>query len=258
MPAPVSEALLPLAGGVAGAIFGSFIANLVARWPAGRSVVAGRSCCESCGHILGAGELVPLASYLIQRGRCRRCGAAIDRSHFLIELAAAMIGAAALFVSPDATGILGMVFGLFLLALAALDVRHFWLPDRLTLPLVALGLGVSALGHGPDPLDSVIGAAASYGALALIALGYRAARGQEGLGGGDPKMLAAIGAWLGWQALPFVLLGASLIGLLFALRMNRGRTLDMQAHVPLGAMMAAAAWPLWLLIAGGAFPLAYI
>lgn len=253
------NALPPLLGAIAGAIFGSFLANLVTRWPTGRSVVAGRSCCESCGHVLGVAELVPLLSYAAQRGRCRNCGASIDPVHFRIELAAALIGATAFWISPDIIGGAGMIFGLFLLALAALDARHFWLPDRLTLPLVVLGLLQSALGYGPAFVDSVIGAAAGYAVLALLAFGYRVLRGQEGMGGGDPKMLAGIGAWLGWQALPFVLLGASIIGLIFALNVRySSQYLENNKHIAFGAMMAVAAWPLWLLIVGRALPLAYI
>lgn len=253
------DALPPLLGAIAGAIFGSFLGNLVARWPTGRSVMAGRSCCESCGHVLGVSELVPLFSFALQRGRCRKCGSGIDPVHFWIELAAAAIGATALWVSPDIIGVAGMVFGLFLLALAALDARHFWLPDRLTLPMAGGGLLLSAMGYGPAFTDSVVGAVAGYAVLALLALGYRVLRGHEGMGGGDPKMLAGIGAWLGWQALPFVLLGASVVGLIFALNIiYRSQSALKNQHIAFGSMMAIAAWPLWVLIAGGVFPLAYI
>ncbi|WOK37185.1 A24 family peptidase [Sphingomonas sp. C3-2] len=255
----MNELILPLLGAGAGAVLGSFVANLVMRWPQGRSVVRGRSVCEQCGHILGVGELVPLMSFIVQRGRCRRCSTAIDPAHFLIELAATLVGATALFVVPGWGGVAGMAFGLVLIALAALDMRHFWVPDLLTLPLLAVGLLVALMGHGPALADSVIGAAAGYGVLALLAWAYRRLRGREGLGGGDPKMLGAIGAWLGWQLLPMVLLVASLIGLLYALATRaRGVALAADAQVPLGAMMAVAAWPLWILSAGGVIGLAYI
>ncbi|RJF85356.1 prepilin peptidase [Sphingomonas cavernae] len=248
----MNEALLPLAGAVAGAIFGSFIANLVIRWPRGEQVMVGRSRCEACGKPLVAAELVPIVSHLIQRGRCRGCGAAIDRKHLAIEIGAALIGASALFASPDLNGVAGAIFGWFLLALAALDAEHFWLPDRLTLPLGVLGLAVGATGLGVPLIDRVIGAAAGFGALAAIALAYRALRGREGLGWGDPKLLGAIGAWLGWQMLPLVLLFASILGLLAVLAQRaRGEAVSATTRVPLGALMAVAAWPLWLLLASG-------
>lgn len=248
----MNDALLPLAGAVAGAIFGSFIANLVLRWPRGEQVLGGRSRCEACGKPLGIVELVPILSHLLQRGRCRACGATIDRRHLAIEAGAALIGASALFASPDLNGVAGAVFGWFLLALAALDAEHFWLPDRLTLPLGALGLAAGAAGLGVPFADRVIGAAAGFGALAAIALGYRALRGRDGLGWGDPKLLGAIGAWLGWQMLPIVLLLASLIGLLAVLAQRaRGEAVSATTRVPLGALMAVAAWPLWLLLAAG-------
>ena len=121
--------------------------------------------------------------------------------------------AVSLVLVPGWLGLAGALFGWVLLTLALLDAGHFWLPDKLTLPLLLLGL---AIVNEPPLLHRLIGAAAGYAVLALIALAYRAARGREGLGGGDPKLLAAIGAWLGWQALPFVLLAASLAGLAWA------------------------------------------
>ncbi|WP_267414760.1 prepilin peptidase, partial [Sphingomonas sp. GC_Shp_4] len=107
--------------GVLGAILGSFIAALVSRWPEGRSVMRGRSACDGCGRTLSSLELVPLLSALWLRGRCRRCGVRIAPLHWIIELAALAIGAAAGWVAPGVVGIAGAVFGWLLLALAALD-----------------------------------------------------------------------------------------------------------------------------------------
>lgn len=244
------------AGAIFGAIIGSFIANLVIRWPRGEQVASGRSRCDACGKTLGVVELIPILSHLIQRGRCRGCGAAIDWRHLAIEFGAALIGASALAVSPDWNGVAGAVFGWFLLALVALDAEHFWLPDALTLPLGVLGLATAAIGSGPPFVDRAIGAVAGFGVLAAVAIGYRALRGREGLGWGDPKLLGAIGAWLGWQMLPFVLLLASVIGLLaILLRRLRGEAIAATTRVPLGALMAVAAWALWLLVGSGAIRL---
>lgn len=231
------------AGGFAlGAIAGSFLATLTLRWPQGRTL-GGRSACDGCGRVLRARELVPLASALAQRGRCRRCGVVIARDHAAVEWGAAAIGAVALGVAPGIAGLGWAWFGWLLLALAALDLRHFWLPDRLTVTLGASGLLAGGLATGVALTDRAAGAAAGFAALRLIGAGYRRLRGREGLGGGDAKLLGAIGAWLGWQALPFVLLSASVIGLLAA---AIGGDLRRDRAVAFGAALATGAVPGWL------------
>jgi leader peptidase (prepilin peptidase) / N-methyltransferase len=234
-------------------IIGSFTATLVIRWPEGRSVMAGRSHCDQCGVQLGALDLIPIVSHLITRGKCRACGAAIDPRHLAIELVSALVGATAIAVAPGAIGLGGALFGWILIALTALDTEHFWLPDRLTLPLAALGIG---LGLGTLQ-DRLAGGMVGYGVLALIALVYKRARGREGLGGGDPKLFGAIGAWLGWQSLPYVLLGASGAGLMWVLfRQLRGTPVAATDRLPLGALMAIVAFPLWIIMTcGGGFTL---
>lgn len=237
-------------GALAGAIAGSFIGTIVARWPRGESVMRGRSGCDACGHALGAAELVPLLSYLAQRGRCRRCGAAIAPAHFAAEAACAIVGATAFAATPSALGIAGALFGWTLVALALLDRACFWLPDRLTLPLGASGIAAAAAGLGPALGQSLIGAALGYVTLAGIAAIYKRVRGRTGMGGGDAKLLGAIGAWLGWPLLPPVLLGASLLGLAsVALRAARGEDVARTDRLPLGTLLAVSAWPLWLLFA---------
>jgi leader peptidase (prepilin peptidase) / N-methyltransferase len=238
-----------IAGFVLGTIVGSFLATILMRWPQGRSAVAGRSHCDGCGAVLGPAELVPLLSWLVFRGRCRRCGARIDWRHTAVELAGGIVGLTAAIVEPLPLALVTMAFGWWLLLTAALDAEHEWLPDALTLPLVPLGLLARWAGLGPPLLDRVIGAAVGWLVLAGMALAYRQLRGREGLGGGDPKLLAGIGAWLGWQCLPFVLLGAGLLGLLALLLMRlRGAPVGASTRLPLGALMALAAWPIWLIL----------
>lgn len=246
----MSSPFVILLGGLLGLIVGSFVGALVVRWPRGESVARGRSHCDRCGAVLGPADLVPVLSFVLARGCCRRCGAAIDPQHLAAELACALVGATAFAAAPPVHAAAGLVFGCFLVALALLDARHFWLPDALTLPLALLGIAAAAAGSGPPVGDRVIGACAGYAALAAIAAGYRALRGREGLGGGDPKLLAAIGAWLGWMLLPLVLLLASLTGLAFVLlAASRGKPLSGKDRVPLGTLMALAAWPVWLVAA---------
>ncbi|MDB5688939.1 MAG: peptidase [Sphingomonas bacterium] len=242
---PVFHALWVLLGGLAGAIVGSFLATLVLRWPAGTGL-GGRSRCDGCGRAIGAAALVPLLSYLVLRGRCRACGDSIDRRHPAIELGAAAIGAVALAIAPGPAGAAGAVFGWLLLTLAILDLEHFWLPDRLTGTLAAAGLCAGLAGVAPPLATRIIGGLVGFAALAGIGFLYARLRGRVGLGQGDPKLLGAIGLWLGWPALPLVLLGASLIGLgaVAALRLT-GRRIRATDRLPLGTLMAAASWLLW-------------
>lgn len=236
-------------GAVFGAVIGSFLATIYLRWPAGQSVAGGRSRCDDCGMPVAVRSLVPLLSFALQRGRCAACGARIAPVHPLVELAAAAIGglAGALFADYPAEAIACAAFGWQLLLLGALDLGHRWLPDRLNLILAATGLGFAAL-RGREALgDALIGAMAGYAALELLRLLYRRLRGREGLGGGDPKLFAAIGAWLGWAWLPWVLVGASFAGLgAAALLALPSRRFPGDMRLPLGTLLALAAWPIWI------------
>lgn len=240
------QPVMALVGGVAGAIIGSFLATLILRWPQGRGVARGRSACDGCGRVLGVRDLVPLLSALVQRGRCRTCGTAIDPLHGQVEAGCALIGALAIGGMPGPGGIGWAVLGWMLLTLAMLDWRHFWLPDALTLPLAFLGLTLGMWATDVVLIDRIIGAAVGYGALLAIALAYRALRGRDGLGLGDAKLLGALGAWFGWQALPFILLIAAVTGLLVMVVTGRAR--DRTARVPLGTFLALAALPGWCFV----------
>jgi leader peptidase (prepilin peptidase)/N-methyltransferase len=233
----------PILGGLLGLVAGSFLATLVVRWPDGRAL-SGRSCCDSCDVQLEARDLVPLLSWAMAVGKCRHCGAAIAAIHPGMELAAAAIGALALVANPSPDGLAGALFGWLLLALLALDLGHFWLPDRLTLPLLGLGL---LFGAG-SPAERLAGAAIGGGGALLLALAYRRLRGRDGLGMGDAKLMAGLGAWLSPAMIPALVLVSALIGLaLAAVRARRGpggsRATD---PVPFGACLALSAFPLWL------------
>ena len=233
-------------GGVAGAIAGSFLGTLILRWPQGRGVSRGRSACDGCGRLLSVVDLVPLLSALVQRGQCRTCGAAIDPLHGRVEAGCAIIGALALGFAPDPGGIGWALLGWLLLTLAVLDKRHFWLPDALTLPLAFLGFTIGLWTTDVAMVDRVIGAVAGYGALLAVTVGYRLLRGRDGLGLGDAKLLGALGAWFGWQALPFILLLAASLGLIAVLAaMALGRAVNGATRVPLGTFLALAAVPGW-------------
>lgn len=249
---------LPYGMGVAfaaffGLVLGSFIATLVLRWPAGRSLL-GRSQCDGCGRALRALDLIPLFSAMMFRGCCRTCRAEIDPFHGRVELGSALVGAIALAAMPGTVGWMWALFGWMLLPLALLDARHFWLPDRLNALLAVTGLLLAGPMLGTSLSDRWIGALAGGGLLALVAWAYRRSRGADGMGGGDPKLVAAIGAWLGWQALPLMLLLASVGGIAWALAVQRkGDPSLAKRRIPFGVFACTAAFvavPIWPLISG--------
>lgn len=242
----MTPALWALLGFSAGAIAGSFLATLVIRWPQGIALT-GRSRCDACGAGLRWVELAPLVSFAAQQGRCRRCGATIASPHVLVEAACATVGGVALFACPGPEGAAGALFGWILVTLAALDMRRFWLPDALTGLLAITGALGTLAGFAPGPIDRLIGGGAGFASLMTIGWSYRRLRGRDGIGMGDAKLLGAVGLWLGWRALPPVLLAASGMGLGLALAMRiAGREVRADTRLPLGALIAVAAFPAWL------------
>jgi leader peptidase (prepilin peptidase) / N-methyltransferase len=226
---------------------GSFLGVLIRRLPRGLPVALDRSRCESCGHPLAAWELVPIVSYVSQRGRCRVCRARIAPMHLGVELAATGLALWAP-LAVDA-GLLwpSCALGWTLVALAWIDWDHMRLPDALTLPLLLAGLAVT---YWLDPAaagEHAAAAALGYLALRGLAVGYRALRGREGLGAGDAKLLAAAGAWVGVGALPHVVLGGAIFGLLLALALRlRGHAVTRATAIPFGPCLCAALWLAWL------------
>jgi leader peptidase (prepilin peptidase)/N-methyltransferase len=236
-----------LFGLLLGGLAGSFLATLAIRWGRSDSIARGRSQCDSCHITIPARHLVPVVSFLVLHGRCRACGAAIDRRQPAMELVCALIGGAALAVRPDASGFAGALFGWILATLALLDLDHFWLPDALVIPLGLAGLCGGWLGWDPSLPDRLGGTACGFVAFTFIAWAYRRLRGRVGLGQGDAKLLASIGAWLGWRALPWVVLIAALAGIAVSLiALVRGRRIALADRLPLGTLLALAAWPCWL------------
>ena len=239
-------------GGVVGAAIGSFIGAALVRLPEGRSVVRGRSACDACGAALGVVELVPLVSFALQRGKCRRCGAGIDPWQFAAEAGGALIGvAAALAAGGDWAMIWGALLGWQLLLLCLLDLRHFWLPNRLTALLAVSGLahGLWLYGVTTELLfEMLAGGALGFSGLTVVALTYRRLRGREGLGAGDAKLLGAIGLWVGPAGVIATLLGGSLLALAGAVALLvAGRKVGAQTALPLGSALALAGWIVALL-----------
>jgi leader peptidase (prepilin peptidase) / N-methyltransferase len=227
---------------------GSFLGVVIDRLPAGRPLVLGRSRCDACGATLAASDLVPVASWLWRRGRCAYCGAELGLFPPIIELAALAVAASAAAVLSGWLLPVSCALGWALLTLAVIDQRHFLLPDALTLPLIPAGLLVAWAIDPALVMSHLLGALAGFAALALIALAYGRLRRREGLGLGDAKLLAAAGAWLGWQALPGVLMVAAVAALAVALaRSVAGDTLSATTKIAFGSYLALAFWLAWLL-----------
>ncbi|TAK45937.1 MAG: prepilin peptidase [Betaproteobacteria bacterium] len=200
-----------------------------------------RSTCPSCGHRIGALENVPLLSWLWLRARCSACGTAISLRYPVIELAGGVIAAYAASRYGLTFAALGaVIFCCSLLALAAIDLDTQLLPDDITLPLLWAGLAFN-LGATFAPLvAAVIGAMAGYLSLWLVYWAFKLVTGKEGMGYGDFKLLAAIGAWLGWQMLPLVILLSSVVGATVGISLIVFTRHGRDRPIPFGPYLAAA------------------
>lgn len=191
---------------------------------------------------------MPLISYAILGGQCRTCHAPIRRFHVYVELAAMLIAIWVVLAETDSERIwIDCVLGWSLLTLAWIDWDHLLLPDILTLPLVVLGLIVTALLEPAAIADHAAAAVLGYVLVRALSFGYSRLRGRVGIGQGDAKLLAAGGAWVGLQALPWALLLGALFGIAVLLpREWRARTLRLSSSVPFGPGFCAAVWLVWL------------
>ena len=201
-----------------------------------------RSRCQACGHTLSWFENIPVLSYLMLRGRCKQCSTAISLRYPLVELATAGLFAYAGWrwgLMPY--GFLWAGFAAALLALALIDWDTTLLPDCITLPLMWAGLICAALRlTGPTLTDALWGAVAGYLSLWLVYWGFKLATGKEGMGFGDFKLFAALGAWFGWQALIPIILMASVIGAVVGIAMKFSSDLREGGYIPFGPFLAGA------------------
>jgi leader peptidase (prepilin peptidase)/N-methyltransferase len=246
------EALMPQAvvwAGVAalGLILGSFLNVCIHRLPRGASIVRPRSCCPGCGALIRWYDNVPLLSFLLLRGRCRGCGARISWVYPLVEAAnaAAYLALYARYGAGPASALFA-AFASALVVLVVIDARHQILPDRITLPVLALGLAGSGLNPEVTWTQALAGAALGAAAPAALLLGWKRIFGVEGMGWGDVKMLAMVGAFLGPGRVLLTLMAGACLGALFgAALMARGRG-SLRTALPFGVFLgAAAALALW-------------
>lgn len=262
-----SPAAFPLLAGALGLILGSFLNVVIHRlptmlerlWrrqceelagPAGVqrdteafNLISPRSRCPHCGHRIAAIENIPVLSFLWLRGKCSACGKAISWRYPLVELLSGVLSFAVAWrfgVTPVALA--GLVLTWILLALVFIDYDRQILPDDITLPLLWVGLLVNLWGVFVPLASAVVGATAGYSSLWLVYQIFRLVTGKEGMGFGDFKLFAALGAWLGWQGLPLVIMLSSflgaIVGLVFIVFFGRDRRLP----IPFGPFLCAAGW----------------
>ncbi|MFP5405682.1 MAG: prepilin peptidase, partial [Gammaproteobacteria bacterium] len=200
-----------------------------------------RSRCPACGHMLGALENVPLLSWLVQRGRCKACGAPISVRYPIVELATGLLTAIAIWhFGVGWAGLGAVVFGFVLIALTFIDLDTQLLPDSMTLPLLWLGLLFNLDGVFAPLPEAVIGAVAGYLSLWSVYWLFKFATGKEGMGYGDFKLLAALGAWFGWPALPAIILLASVVGSVVGISLIVFARHGREVPIPFGPYLAGA------------------
>lgn len=253
---PVSEpvALLLI---LLGPAVGSFLALLADRLGRGEDIVVRGSACRTCGTGLGLRDLVPLISFMATRGRCRHCGVAIPPKLLYVEIIAAGVGLCAVLAGGGSLNmILSALFLWLLLGLTLTDLQWFRLPDMLSAALAVVAFALALLPGGIGLAMACLGAGLGAGSFLALRLGYRALRGRDGLGLGDVKLMAPLGAFAGPLDLPLLVLMAALAGLACGAALHLrapggtgGDTGDKLAlrMIPFGAALCGAAALLWLL-----------
>ena len=237
---------LPLAistavAAVFGAVVGSFLNVCIYRLPLGKSIMRPGSACPHCGRALSWFENVPIAGYLALGGRCRTCRERIAVRYPIVEaLTAVMFGLAWWYYGPSALLASRLVLGCALIALFAIDLEHHLLPNAITLPGIVIGF-LFSLAAEPGWMSSLIGIAVGGGVLFAIAEAYFRIRHEEGLGMGDVKMLAMVGAFIGWKLTLLTLMMASFSGTIIGVFLIVSKRGGMKYALPFGTFLALGA-----------------
>ena len=236
-----TQAFIALAA-VLGALIGSFLNVCIYRIPIGRSIVFPPSACETCKRQLTWFENLPIVSWALLGAKCRTCGTHLSIRHPFVEaLTATMFALAAWYYEPSLLLVSRLVFGCMLIVLFGIDLDHHLLPNVITLPGTVVGLAFSLVTPTPGLVDALIGTVVGGGSLWLIAEGYYRIRHEEGLGMGDVKMLAMIGAFLGWKLTIVTLVLSSFAGALVGLGLIAASKGDMKYALPFGTVLALGA-----------------
>ena len=203
------------------------------------NLLAPRSACPHCGHFISATENIPVISYLLLRGKCKKCHAPISARYPIVEAMCGLLSAYIAWHFGLGWAALGaLLFVWALLALTCIDIDTQLLPDDITLPLLWLGLLFNLSGNFIDLHSAVIGAIAGYLALWSIYWLFKLITGKEGMGYGDFKLLAAIGAWLGWQMLPLVIMLSSVVGAVVGITLIVAARHGRNIPIPFGPYLA--------------------
>lgn len=221
------------------------------RLPKGRfDLIAPRSRCPSCGHMIKAWQNIPVISYLLLGGQCANCKMSISARYPLVELLTAVLAALCAWrFGASWEGLMAIAMTLALVPISIIDADTQFIPDSIVLPLMWLGLSMS-LFHplaGSEvlfisPKDAIVGAIAGYLSLWTVYQLFKLVTGKEGMGYGDFKLLAALGAWLGWQQLPMIILMSAMVGAIVGISMMAFRNHDRSVPIPFGPYLAAAGW----------------
>lgn len=207
------------------------------------NLIVPRSRCPHCGHAISAWQNIPLLSFALLRGKCSACGARIAWRYPFVELLAGLTAATvAWYVGWGWPLLAALLLSWALLALTFIDFDHQLLPDSITLPLLWLGLLANVSGWFAPLPDAVIGAAAGYLSLWAVYWLFKLATGKEGMGYGDFKLLAVLGAWLGWQALPLIILLSSVVGAVLGIALMLLNRQGRETPMPFGPFLAIAGW----------------
>ena len=225
--------------GLVGLVVGSYLNVLIHRIPRGKSTVLPRSRCPYCQGPIRARDNLPVLSFLFLRGRCRHCRAPISWRYPMIEGLTSILFMASFFtfgISPSLVH--ALIFSCLMVLLAAIDMEHFLLPDRLTLPGIIVGLGLQIWAPMPGFLDAVVGTLVGAGILILVINYWYWWRGEEGMGIGDVNMLALIGAFLGWQGVLTTVILSTSTGALVGISMLLAGRLGLRSRLPFGFFLA--------------------
>ncbi len=205
------------------------------------NLVVPRSQCPTCGHSISALENIPVLSYMFLKGKCAGCRTPISPQYSLVELVTAALSVLVAWQVGYGSGLLALlVFTWMLIALAVIDAKTMLLPDMLVFPLLWLGLLLNMGGMFASLPDAVLGAVCGYLSLWSVFHLFRLLTGKEGMGYGDFKLLAALGAWGGWQILPFVVFGASFFGAIFGIALMLFKRSSDSQPIPFGPWLAMA------------------
>ncbi|MBW2650373.1 MAG: prepilin peptidase [Deltaproteobacteria bacterium] len=236
---PYMECLLPILSAILGAIVGSFLNVCIYRIPSGKSIVFPASHCPACEHPVKFYDNIPIISYIILRGKCRNCNERISPIYPAIELLTAVMSLL-LFLKYGLSFeyLFSSVFTCALIVITFIDLKHQIIPDVITLPGIPLFALAAIFFMNVTFMDSLIGILAGGGFLFLIALGYQLLTKREGMGGGDIKLLAMLGGFLGWQSLWFVVMAASLIGAIAGISVMISRGKDTKYAIPFGPFLS--------------------